>query len=354
MLRAREPLMLQNDRNKLQRNIYQQNNRFMLNKPELSKELSVFLELLHQDKEDYKGYENYLIGSDLDDMESKKVDQYGISQLSIVNLRAKYRLNETMPLLILGICFLQFLEIQKIKCILHCLSESNNYKQDGYLTQKINEFSLQNQSLETNNKLLVEALNSSQQEIQVLAASHEESSHKLKKSIQDLKKQCEELNKSLVYTQQINSNLLQQIDREQQSYKKNEEEFRDASQRLIKSNQALRYNIKFEIVKQLSIFGNISPMHKSKLQEVIKYLTEGRDTRQTELRSAHSQSRKQKENISLHYSTLNISSSKNKKSMSPQGFTSTRKQQGVNVLDINYQISYKELFLKSLKVTKQK
>ncbi|CAD8188746.1 unnamed protein product [Paramecium octaurelia] len=322
----------------------------MLNKPELSKELSVFLELLHQDKEDYKGYENYLIGSDLDDMESKK----GINRdLSIIYSQPESEVSTQRDNASLNIGDLFSLIFRDLENqVYSTLSQRIKQLQQQIhiymmrVSEKINDFSLQNQSLETNNKLLVEALNSSQQEIQVLTASHEESSHKLKKSIQDLKKQCEELNKSLAYTQQINSNLLQQIDREQQSYKKNEEEFRDASQRLIKSNQALR-----EIIVNI---GNISPMHKSKLQEVIKYLTEGRDARQTELRSGHSQSRRQKENNSLNYSTLNISSSKNKKSMSPQGFTSTRKQQGVNVLDINYQISYKELFLKSLKVAKQK
>ncbi|CAD8093100.1 unnamed protein product [Paramecium primaurelia] len=324
----------------------------MLNKPELSKELSVFLELLHQDNGEYKGYENYLIGSDLDDMDihSKR----GVNKdLSIIYSQPEsevstQRDNASLNIGDLFSVIFRDLENQ----VYSTLSQRIKQLQQQIhiymmrVSEKLNEFQLQNQSLETNNKLLVQALNSSQQEIQVLAVSHEETSNKLKKSIQDLKKQCEELHKSLAYTQQINQNLLQQIDREQSNYKKNEEEFRDASQRLIKSNQALR-----EIIVNI---GNISPMHKSKLQEVIKYLTDGRDTKQQELRSGRSQSRKQKENNSLHYSTLNISSSRNKKSMSPQGFTSTRKQQGVNVLDTNYQTSYKELFLKSLKVTKQK
>ncbi|CAD8175575.1 unnamed protein product [Paramecium pentaurelia] len=322
----------------------------MLNKPELSKELSVFLELLHQDNGEYKGYENYLIGSDLDDMDSKK----GINKdLSIIYSQPESEVSTQRDNTSLNIGDLFSLIFRDLENQLYSpLSQRIKQLQQQIhiymmrVSEKMNEFQLQNQSLQTNNKLLVEALNSSQQEIQVLAIAHEESQQKLKKSIQDLKKQCDELNKSLAYTQQINQNLLQQIDKEQQSYKKNEEEFRDASQRLIKSNQALR-----EIIVNI---GNISPMHKSKLQEVIKYLTEGRDQKQTELRSGRSQSKKQKENNSLHYSTLNISSSRNKKSMSPQGFTSTRKQQGVNVLDTNYQISYKELFLKSLKVTKQK
>ncbi|CAD8107550.1 unnamed protein product [Paramecium sonneborni] len=322
----------------------------MLNKPELSKELSVFLELLHQDNCEYKGYENYLIGSDLDDMDCQNTK--GINKdLSIIYSQPEsevstQRDNNTLNIGDLFSAIFRDLENQ----IYSSLSQRIKSLQVRWLfkpiSEKLNEFQLQNQSLETNNKLLVEALNSSQQEIHVLAVSHEDTSNKLKKSILDLKKQCEELNKSLAYTQQINQNLLQQIDREQQNYKKNEEEFRDASQRLIKSNQALR-----EIIVNI---GNISPMHKTKLQEVIKYLTEGRDHKQSELRSGRSQSKKQKENNSLHYSTLNISSSRNKKSMSPQGFTSTRKQQGVNVLDTNYQTSYKELFLKSLKVTKQK
>ncbi|CAD8198279.1 unnamed protein product [Paramecium octaurelia] len=324
----------------------------MLNKPELSKELSVFLELLHQDNGEYKGYENYLIGSDLDEMDIHSKRGFN-KDLSIIYSQPEsevstQRDNASLNIGDLFSVIFRDLENQAYSTLSQRIKQLQQQIHIYMMrvSEKLSEFQQQNQSLETNNKLLVQALNSSQQEIQVLAVSHEESSNKLKKSIQDLKKQCEELHKSLAYTQQINQNLLSQIDREQSTYKKNEEEFRDASQRLIKSNQALR-----EIIVNI---GNISPMHKSKLQEVIKYLTDGIDTKQQELRSGRSQSRKQKENNSLHYSTLNISSSRNKKSMSPQGFTSTRKQQGVNVLDTNYQTSYKELFLKSLKVTKQK
>ncbi|CAD8108043.1 unnamed protein product [Paramecium sonneborni] len=324
----------------------------MLNKPELSKELSVFLQLLHQDNAEHKGYENYLIGSDLDDIDSqnnKRINKdlsiiYSLPESEVSTQRDNASLN-------IGDLFSVIFRDLENQVYASMSQRIKQLQQQIHIymmrvSEKLNEFQLQNQSLETNNKLLVEALNSSQQEIQLLTVSHQETSNKFKKTIFDLKKQCEELNKSLLYTQQINQNLLQQIDKEQQTYKNNEEEFRDASQRLIKSNQALR-----EIIVNI---GNISPMHKTKLQEVIKYLTERKDSKQQELRTGRSQSRKQKENNSLHYSTLNISSSRNKKSLSPQGFTSTRKQQGVNVLDTNYQTSYKELFLKSLKVTKQK
>ncbi|CAK94627.1 unnamed protein product (macronuclear) [Paramecium tetraurelia] len=330
----------------------------MLNKPELSKELSVFLELLHQDNGEYKGYENYLIGSDLDEMDIHSKRGFN-KDLSIIYSQPEsevstQRDNASLNIGDLFSVIFRDLENQAYSTLSQRIKQLQVRWLFKLISEKLSEFQQQNQSLETNNKLLVQALNSSQQEIQVLAVSHEESSNKLKKSIQDLKKQCEELHKSLAYTQQINQNLLSQIDREQSTYKKNEEEFRDASQRLIKSNQALRYCIPIEISEIIVNIGNISPMHKSKLQEVIKYLNDGIDTKQQELRSGRSQSRKQKENNSLHYSTLNISSNRNKKSMSPQGFTSTRKQQGVNVLDTNYQTSYKELFLKSLKVTKQK
>ncbi|KAM3132856.1 hypothetical protein pb186bvf_015004 [Paramecium bursaria] len=322
---------------------------------QMSKELNVFLDLLHNDQND-KIYENYLFGGDLDDLEQQiqKMTQQNIQQqpkeLSVIysatesessTHRDSY-LSEIFTIIYKD--FQQAYKSQKFDKLKECEHKIRQLQTSicqyiGKLNQNLLELSDQNNQYEANNKLLIETLTSAQQEIQILQKKNDDNIIiKLKKQVQEFKKNYEEQQNQLQKLLKENDSLTKQLQEQDEQFKECETEFRDASNRLIKSNQALR-----EIIVNM---GNLSPLNQSKLKEVLNYLT----TNNSDQRAKSTGKRNRETNASF-YATQNSQ----RQSTSPQNFNSNRKplkdqdQNKFNILDSTYQTSYKELFLKSLK-----